>query len=568
MDSSSESTESDYAKKKEKIEKFKYPDPPKRKISNEKFTARIPLVTNLLEVITKEKIHIIVSIINIELLKKEKEKDSKNKENNDIINITSLTEDIKKKIRNDLFLKFKNIKKIIFHQKYILAVINGQNNFPNNINIIHEKNEYLVKFDDIKEYKYNNIYKAGNFVSNILEIIFRNILLKNETMVKLGQNYMMDFIKKNEKNTYKGFYVSTQITSNGLYMMINSKDKIIGKSVYTKITDIQKKYNEKSEQKEKISEYFQNHRNIIAIYGEHKVFKIAKINFDKTPNNTNINIKSENGLTSTINLKDYYNKYYKIEIKDKNQYLIEVEQKVKKPKNNNIKNNNKNKKDEDQIQILYLIPELFRILGPDDYEKTFTSKPNFITPNQKIYRIKDIYHYMNSNKNKLYKTKNKKIKLKSPKELNEEWGINLGKFIEFKARIIDQPKLFFSNFSIETNQGRFRTYDPITKMDVTKQNCFYLYFENAKENKDIFNLNQLKDFDTISLKNNLNWDSIEKELRSKEIKDKKEIGIVLLTENTKNKYPKLKKYFINNYPKLVTQFVKIENFKFKNSLKK
>ena len=568
MDSSSESTESDYAKKKEKIEKFKYPDPPKRKISNEKFTARIPLVTNLLEVITKEKIHIIVSIINIELLKKEKEKDSKNKENNDIINITSLTEDIKKKIRNDLFLKFKNIKKIIFHQKYILAVINGQNNFPNNINIIHEKNEYLVKFDDIKEYKYNNIYKAGNFVSNILEIIFRNILLKNETMVKLGQNYMMDFIKKNEKNTYKGFYVSTQITSNGLYMMINSKDKIIGKSVYTKITDIQKKYNEKSEQKEKISEYFQNHKNIIAIYGEHKVFKIAKINFDKTPNNTNINIKSENGLTSTINLKDYYNKYYKIEIKDKNQYLIEVEQKVKKPKNNNIKNNNKNKKDEDQIQILYLIPELFRILGPDDYEKTFTSKPNFITPNQKIYRIKDIYHYMNSNKNKLYKTKNKKIKLKSPKELNEEWGINLGKFIEFKARIIDQPKLFFSNFSIETNQGRFRTYDSITKMDVTKQNCFYLYFENAKENKDIFNLNQLKDFDTISLKNNLNWDSIEKELRSKEIKDKKEIGIVLLTENTKNKYPKLKKYFINNYPKLVTQFVKIENFKFKNSLKK
>ena len=556
MDSSSESTESDYAKKKEKIEKFKYPDPPKRKISNEKFTARIPLVTNLLEVITKEKIHIIVSIINIELLKKEKEKDSKNKENNDIINITSLTEDIKKKIRNDLFLKFKNIKKIIFHQKYILAVINGQNNFPNNINIIHEKNEYLVKFDDIKEYKYNNIYKAGNFVSNILEIIFRNILLKNETMVKLDQNYMMDFIKKNEKNTYKGFYVSTQITSNGLYMMINSKDKIIGKSVYTKITDIQKKYNEKSEQKEKISEYFQNHRNIIAIYGEHKVFKIAKINFDKTPNNT------------TINLKDYYNKYYKIEIKDKNQYLIEVEQKVKKPKNNNIKNNNKNKKDEDQIQILYLIPELFRILGPDDYEKTFTSKPNFITPNQKIYRIKDIYHYMNSNKNKLYKTKNKKIKLKSPKELNEEWGINLGKFIEFKARIIDQPKLFFSNFSIETNQGRFRTYDSITKMDVTKQNCFYLYFENAKENKDIFNLNQLKDFDTISLKNNLNWDSIEKELRSKEIKDKKEIGIVLLTENTKNKYPKLKKYFINNYPKLVTQFVKIENFKFKNSLKK
>ena len=45
--------------------------------------------------------------------------------------------------------------------------------------------------------------------------------------------------------------------------------------------------------------------------------------------------------------------------------------------------------------------------------------------------------------------------------------INLGKFIEYKARLINQPKLVFSNFTIETNQGRFRTYDPLIKKYIT-----------------------------------------------------------------------------------------------------
>ena len=577
MTSSSESSESDYKKRLEKIDKFIFPLPPTRNVPIDESTERIPLLSNLLEIITKENTHIFLSNIKIELIKKDDNTNNNNNEKNESIDMSILNNDMKKKLRNELLLQIKNIKKIILYQNYLLVVINDEKTFPNNINYIYENNEYCVQFQNVKEYKYNNIIEAGKFTTNILEIIFRNILLKNEHLVKFNQKYLVDYLKRNDKNAYKGFYISSQITSNGLFMLVNSKDKIIGKHVYTKINDIQKKYYEINEQKEKITEFFQNHKYIIATYGDHKIYKISKVNFDKNPENTSINIKNENGLIVSINLKDYYNNYYKIEIRDKTQFLFEIEQTIKKPKynnnsnnnNNTINTNNNNNEEEEQKQIIYLIPELFRILGPDDYDKTYSSNKNFITPNQKIYRIKDIYQYMNSTKYKMSKSRNNKSILKSPKEINEEWGINLGKFYEFKARLIKQPTLLFSgDYNIEANQGRFRSYDPLVKKDITKENIFYLYFENIKENKDIVNLNQLAEYDKIILKNNANWEETEKELRSKEISDKKELGIIILTENTKNKYPQLKKYFINNYPKIVTQIIKLENIKFKNANKK
>ena len=38
----------------------------------------------------------------------------------------------------------------------------------------------------------------------------------------------------------------------------------------------------------------------------------------------------------------------------------------------------------------------------------------------------------------------------------------------------------------------------------------------------------------------------------------KNTGIIFLNKNNQNKYYKLKQYFINNYPNLITQFVKSE----------
>ena len=57
-----------------------------------------------------------------------------------------------------------------------------------------------------------------------------------------------------------------------------------------KINEIKNLYKEKAQQREKINEYFEMHKNVIPIYGLRKVYTISKINFDKSPLNTIINI--------------------------------------------------------------------------------------------------------------------------------------------------------------------------------------------------------------------------------------------------------------------------------------
>ena len=272
------------------------------------------------------------------------------------------------------------------------------------------------------------------------------------------------------------YFISSQVTSNGLYMLINYKDKIISKTVYTKILEIKNIYKERQEQKEKIIEYFEQHKNVISTYGNRKVYKISKINFEKTPFNTTINYKNKNdNIITTLTLLDYYNKNYKLEIKDKNQYLIEV-QNIK--RNKNEENNEKN--------IIYLIPELVRIVGSDENDIINNNADNKIkyknsmNPDKRMEKIKEIYSLFNSNLSKDYI--DSKYNIKSPKEVNKEWGINLGKFVEFNAKIIKQPKIIFSDINLESNNGRFRLHNPIIKKEITNKNSFYLCFENDKIN--------------------------------------------------------------------------------------
>ena len=153
-------------------------------------------------------------------------------------------------------------------------------------------------------------------------------------------------------------------------------------------------------------------------------------------------------------------------------------------------------------------------------------------------QIKEIYNFFNSEKTKIIKNRYREIKFKSPKEINEEWGINLGDFLQLNAKVINQPKLMFSDNSINANQGKYRGGNPLIKKEVTDKNSFCLYFEKDRINPEIFN--KFKNYDKISLNNSLNWEDIEKELRSKEISKEKKLGIICLSGITENKYPKLK----------------------------
>ena len=223
----------------------------------------------------------------------------------------------------------------------------------------------------------------------------------------------------------------------------------------------------------------------------------------------------------------------------------------------NIKQNKSGEKD-----IIYLIPELVNIIGSDDADININKNRKkfiFSTPDKKMENINQIYSLFNSKNTAL--NNNIRYKIKSPKELNEEWGINLGNFVEFKTRIIPQPKIIFLDININANQSRFRQYNPLIKKEIKNNNSFYLYFEDDKNiiynNKSIIFKN-IKD--KIVLKNSNNWEDIEKELRNKDMLNNKQknTGIIFLNKNNQNKYYKLKQYFINNYPNLITQFVKSE----------
>ena len=450
--------------------------------------------------------------------------------------------------------KYNSIKKILIFQNYLFAIINSDFIFPSEINISNPI--IYIKFEKlqyIKYYKMLNNYDIENrkSISNIAEIAIKDILLKNRNIIKYGKKALLEFennIKNYNKNKYLSYFISSKITSNGLYMLINYKEKIVSKSVYTKILEIKKSYHQKDIQKEKIVEYFGIHKSVIPIYGTRKVYTISKINFDKSPSNTIIKYKNkDNNLIITINLLDYYNKIYKLKIKDENQYLIEAQSSKK----------NKN------IEPIYLIPELVNIIGLDNTDNNNNKKNGIIiNPDKRMEKINNIYNLFNSDNIKIPQG-NYKYKLKTPKEVNEEWGINLGNFFEFKAKIIPQPKISFSNINIDANQGKFRLHNPLFKKEIKNSNSFYLFFENDKNyfiNPKNIILNNIND--KIILKNNTNWEDIEKELLNKDILNKKEktAGIIFLSKNNQDKYNQLKKFFINNYPNLITQFIKIETF--------
>ena len=279
---SSYSSDSEFSKKNKAIMNLKYPNPPKENaISSIEKYENVKVITNLLNITTKENINLILAKIKLD--------------NNEQ---SLLNEDIKKRIKNELLNKNSySIKKILFFQNYLFAIINSDFIFPSNIYIQSNNNSKIsINLENIKKFQYKNFSSYENNTStknigNITEIIIKDILLKNKNIIKFGKKSLLEFENNNHnKNNFCSYYISSQITSNGLYMLINSKEKIISKSVYMKISEIKKLYKEKMQQKEKINEYFLMHKNVLTLYGTRKVYTISKINFDKSPSNTIINI--------------------------------------------------------------------------------------------------------------------------------------------------------------------------------------------------------------------------------------------------------------------------------------
>ena len=299
-------------------------------------------------------------------------------------------------------------KKVIFAGNNLYACItNSSNKNLSDIELfITIKEEYTLKLRQVKEISFTDLQKNSDKedreIKHIIEKLIRYIIMRNPNVIKFKDGTM---INKDDQNImpisegenslekiYKGYMTSVQITENGFYMRINDVSKIIsGKSAYRKIMEIRDNNKEKGnlELRELINEYFSTHRTVLAKYGNLRTYKINTINFDKTPNNTNISIKDINGNTSSVSLVNYYRNQYGLKIKDESQPLIEVER-IKKVG------------EEEEKEIVYLIPELVYLTGlensatgDNNTRKKITSKTK-MRPVDKINAINSINKLINS----------------------------------------------------------------------------------------------------------------------------------------------------------------------------
>ena len=401
-----------------KISTFVYPAMPEnnenlRKESNQK----LRIATNLYELKFIDEYHKL-TLFNIVILPK-------------------IDEDnflLKRQINNYIELSLpKTFKKSFFGGNILLTFITDNKNENYDIIEYNEKVndiEYNIKLTKIKEIelkKVNNFQGYNQRIKTVIEILFRNILMKNPNVIKFKDRTIFEIDPKNisnimdkgNGNIYKGYITSANITENGLYMLINNVNKIItGKTALKKMIEIRSRLeNEKCSPKEiqyKINEYFSRHRTVLTTYGSLKPYKIQEITFDKTPKNTVISYFDINRRATSISLINYYKIQYGIEIKSVNQPLIIAQKPFK---------NNKSVLS-DQDYIIYLVPELVYITGSEDDEnqnnrrnknRNIINKTK-INPNKKMESINSIFKLYKSDRHKVIKKRTgQEIEMTSPR---------------------------------------------------------------------------------------------------------------------------------------------------------
>ena len=564
--SSSMTSESELLQFKKKVREFIHPSRPKinRQIRNIDRKFDLPITTNLFQLKFKSDNFKFI-LFSIEILPEIADDNY------------TLLRNIYSKINAFLPPCFK---KVVWAGKNCLAIIDEKNkkdyeNFQIEIELKDEK--YILKFYKVKDISLRNgdDFNGKNQKNKtIIENMIRNIIMANPKIIKFQDRTIFEINPDNITNTsnqqyfYSGFITSVNITESGLYMLVNNVNKLItGKTVLRKMIEIrnklrEQKYNEKDICDE-IRDYFKKHKTVLTIYSM-RSYRIQDINFDQNPCNTDITYKDKDGLKTTIHLINYYKNQYNINIKDKNQPLIIAE-------NNFLKNQISN----DKNYNIYLVPELVYITGLEEEnknERLRNTVPNRIkNPNEKMKKIKGIFNLLNSENSKEIKNKKgDKIKLKSPKELSEEWGINLGSNLTFQGTVFPQPKLIFNGRDVFPENGRYRSGNPFRAQKITNSNIFFVYDKNEKnvdhrklffEIMKIFREKQFifsNDFHPNKVReypidNTNNFEEIKKNLLKIDNSENK-FGIIFCSQRLEKMYEKLKSFF-NKELQIPTQHV-------------
>ena len=96
-------------------------------------------------------------------------------------------------------------------------------------------------------------------------------------------------------------------------------------------------------------------------------------------------------------------------------------------------------------------------------------------PGDKVNAIRSIFNLLNSSTNKIYTNKQgKEVKIKSPKEMQELYGIKIGNNLVVNARVMPQPHLMFNHAEkfVIPNNGIFRADNPNKVMKFSNENLF------------------------------------------------------------------------------------------------
>lgn len=557
------------------IQTYDYPTIPKRN-PNLRKDSQTTVITNLFPIQYIDKFHKLYNYF-IEIL-------------------PSISDDnfpLKRMIYNILETELPpNFKKVIFHGNNLYACITQDEESDLSYiekNVKAQDQDYSVKLKLASEINFMNLFSAENMnqeLKHIIEKLIRFIIMRNPNVIKFKDGTMVNVTKQtiqsvseaqndnNMEQIYRGYMTSVQITESGFFVRINDVNKIIsGKSALRKIIEIRNANSDISttELYEKINQYFSEHRTVLAKYGNLRTYRVANVNFDKSPKNTIINIKEKDGKETSLDLVNYYKNQYNIKIKDENQPLIEVEKINKNGKSGNI--------DLKEKEVIYLIPELVYLTGLEEgtqsadntTRKKITSKTK-MRPADKINAIKGIYSLLNSSVNKIYTNKQgKEVVLKSAKETMDIFGINIGDNLKIKARIMPQPHIMFRGDKfVVPNNGIFRADNPTSVKTFTNENLFYVYDRKEKDDAvHLFNSLMMKckgkkynfsnDFrpDRVRgycIQRSNNWNEIASELKHLiPERGSHQYGFVFLSFSMEKQYPMLKNYFYKKLG-LITQF--------------
>ena len=560
---------------KKAIQTFEYPTTPKRNLQLRKDNQAL-VITNLFPLEYLSQFHKLYNY-SIEIL-------------------PTISDDnfpLKRVIYNKLETELPSgFRKIIFHGNNLYACVTVEKdlNLTNIEKTVKVQNQdYSVKLKFAAEINFRNLCFNDNEnqeIKHIIEKLIRFIIMRNPNVIKFKDGTMVDISTKNMniksvsesqgenslEQIYRGYMTSVQITESGYFMRINDVNKIIsGKSALKKILEIREENRNlnKDDLFKKINQYFSEHRTVLAKYGNLRTYRVANINFDKSPKNTNITLREKDGKETQCNLVNYYKNQYDLKIKDENQPLIEVELLKKKGPNT-----------EQEKETIYLIPELVFLTGlehgtnSDDNttKRKITSKTK-MRPGDKVNAIRSIFNLLNSSTNKIYTNKQgKEVKIKSPKEMQELYGIKIGNNLVVNARVMPQPHLMFNHAEkfVIPNNGIFRADNPNKVMKFSNENLFYVCDSRERDDaRKVFNGLMMKckqkkfifsnDFrpDRVKeycLQRSNNWNDIASELnRLLPNNNNHQYGFVFLSPSMEKNYPALKNYFYKKLG-LITQF--------------